>query len=86
MPSIKVRVLEANMGDIVGTIKGEVEVDGRVYSFTGTAFGRYGGQNIHVKLSSAARASLRRRGYNFEEIEVAVQEAIVRGSFSQLST
>ncbi|MEM0097202.1 MAG: hypothetical protein QXY52_03595 [Conexivisphaerales archaeon] len=81
MPDIKIKVISANMGDIVGTLKGEVIIDGRNYKFVGTAFGRYGGHNISVKLSPQARVWLKTRGYNVEDIESAMQETIVIGNF-----
>ena len=82
MPEIKVSVESASMGDIVGTIKGTVTVDGRKYKFVGTVFGRYGGQNVSVRLSPQARRQLKIKGYDVEEIEIAIQEKIVRGNFS----
>ncbi|MDG6927685.1 MAG: hypothetical protein JRN10_07420 [Nitrososphaerota archaeon] len=82
MPDIKVKVISASMGDIVGTLRGEVTIDGRKYKFTGTAFGRYGGHNVSVKLSPQARKQLKTRGYNVEDIEIAMQETIVTGNFA----
>ncbi|MGC8661885.1 MAG: hypothetical protein ACP5TZ_05230 [Nitrososphaeria archaeon] len=82
MPDLKVKVVSASMGDIVGTLRGEVSVDGRKYKFVGTAFGRYGGHNVSVKLSPQARKQLEMMGYNVEDIEIAVQETIVTGNFA----
>ncbi len=81
MPDIRVEVLSASMGDIVGTLNGLVTVDGKKYKFVGTAFGRYGGHNVSVRLSPQARKSLKNRGYDADEIEMAVQETIVTGNF-----
>jgi hypothetical protein len=82
---MEVKILSANMGDVVGKVKGSVKIDGRVYKFVGTAFGRFGGHNISVKLSPQARKWLKKRGYLIDDIEIAIQENIVSGNFIQSS-
>ncbi len=76
MPDIRVKIISASMGDVVGKVNGLARIDGRAYKFVGTAFGRYGGHNISVKLSPQARKWLKIRGYLVDDIEILIQETM----------
>jgi len=57
---MEVKILSANMGNVVGKVKGLAKIDGNVYKFVGTTFGRFGGHNVSVKPLPQARRWLKK--------------------------
>ena len=63
-------------------ITGKFEIDNNSFRFSAIAFGRIGGQNIGAKLSKSTEASLKKLGYDVDEVIMALQKNLLQGDLS----
>ena len=63
-------------------ITGKFEIDNNSFRFSAIAFGRIGGQNIGAKLSKATENSLKKLGYDVDEVIMALQKNLLQGDLS----
>ena len=63
-------------------ITGKFELDENSFRFSAIAFGRIGGQNIGAKLSNATQNSLKKLGYDVDEVIMELQKNLLQGNLS----
>ena len=63
-------------------ITGKFEIENNSFRFSAIAFGRIGGQNIGAKLSKATENSLKKLGYDVDEVIMALQKNLLQGDLS----
>ena len=63
-------------------INGTFEIDNNSFEFTAIAFGRIGGQNIGVKLSTETENKLKSLEYNVDEVIDNLQKKLISGNLS----
>ncbi len=68
-------------GEVANLMKGFIKTAGEKIRFTGVAYGRFGGQNVYPKFSSAARKKLVQLLGDAEEVEEDLQRRLVSGDF-----
>ncbi len=69
------------MGAVAGFLKGYVAVEGIKAYFKAVAFGRFGGQNVNINFTRRAKAELKAKGFDPEELALHAQHLIVQGEF-----
>jgi len=63
-------------------IYGTFEIDADSFEFLAIAFGRFGGQNIGVKLSEETENKLKSLEYNVEKVIDELQKKLISGDLS----
>ena len=63
-------------------INGIFEIDDNSFEFMAIAFGRIGGQNIGVKLSTETENKLKSLEYNVDEVIDNLQKKLISGNLS----
>ena len=63
-------------------INGTFDIDNNSFEFTAIAFGRIGGQNIGVKLSTETENKLKSLEYNVDEVIDNLQKKLISGNLS----
>ena len=63
-------------------ITGNFELDNNTFRFSAIAFGRIGGQNVGAKLSNATKKSLKKLGYDTEEVILSLQKKLLQGDLT----
>ena len=63
-------------------INGTFEIDDNSFEFTAIAFGRIGGQNIGVKLSTETENKLKSLEYNVDEVIDNLKKKLISGNLS----
>ena len=63
-------------------INGTFEIHDNSFEFTAIAFGRIGGQNIGVKLSTETENKLKFLEYNVDEVIDNLQKKLISGNLS----
>jgi len=79
--SYKLIVDYVSGGEIANLLKGYILAGGRKIRFSGVAYGRFGGQNVSPKLSSAAARLVEEVFGNLESFEEDLQMRLVNGDF-----
>ena len=79
---IKVYVSNVDGTQMAAKINGTFEIDDNSFEFTAIAFGRIGGQNIGVKLSTETENKLKSLEYNVDEVIDNLQKKLVSGNLS----
>ena len=63
-------------------ITGTFTIDNNTFKFSAIAFGRIGGHNIGAKISTATQKSLKKLGYDFNEVIDILQKNLVSGNIT----
>ena len=79
--------LTVNIQDITGTqmaakIVGIFIIDDHSFPFTGSAFGRIGGQNIGVKLTEDVEKNIQDLGYDLDIVIDTLQKNLIQGDLT----
>lgn len=75
----EVHVTGVTEGDVTSYLTGYFLFHGERFSFTGIAYGRFGGQNVHPVLSNRVKKRLQRLGVTLDEFEEALQQKLLQG-------
>ena len=81
LPTYRIAVTYVSEGEVANLIRGFIEVKGARISFTGVAYGRFGGQNFSPQLSPSARRKLKTLVGDVAKFEEDLQLRLVRGEF-----
>ena len=79
---IKVNISNVQGSQMAAKIIGKFEIENNLFKFTAIAFGRIGGQNIGVKISKTTEKSLKKLGYDVEEVIMTLQKNLLQGNLS----
>ena len=80
--NIKIHVSNVDGTQMAAKINGTFEIDNNSFEFTAIAFGRIGGQNIGVKLSTETENKLKSLEYNVDEVIDNLQKKLISGNLS----
>ena len=81
LPEYKIVVDDVTGGEIANIIRGYIAVNGEKIRFKGIAYGRYGGQNVALRLSPASKKRVKAVFGDVSRFEQDLQEKLVRGDF-----
>lgn len=79
---IKVNISNIQGSQMAAKINGKFEIENKLFKFTAIAFGRIGGQNVGVKISKTTEKSLKKLGYDVEEVIMTLQKNLLQGNLS----
>lgn len=77
--NIEVHVTRVTEGDVTSYLTGHFLFRGERFSFTGIAYGRFGGQNVRPILSRRVRKRLQQLGVPLDEFEEILQQKLMQG-------
>lgn len=63
-------------------ITGTFTIENNTFKFSAIAFGRIGGHNIGAKISNATQKSLKKLGYDYNEVIDTLQKNLVSGNIT----
>jgi len=81
LPEYQVVISYVSEGEVANLIRGFIELKGERISFTGVAYGRFGGQNFSPQLSPSAKRKVRTLVGDVAKFEEDLQLRLVRGEF-----
>ena len=81
LPDYAITVNYVSEGEVANLIRGYIELKGEKISFSGVAYGRFGGQNFSAQFSDVAKKRLEALTGDFPRFEEDVQQRLVRGEF-----
>ena len=79
---IKVKISNIDGSQMAAKISGKFELENNLFKFTAIAFGRIGGQNIGVKISKTTAKSLKKLGYDVDEVINTLQKNLLQGNLT----
>lgn len=79
---IKVNISNIDGSQMAAKITGKFEIESNLFKFTAIAFGRIGGQNVGVKISKTTEKSLKKLGYDVDEVINTLQKNLLQGNLS----
>lgn len=79
---IKVKISNIDGSQMAAKISGKFEIENNLFKFTAIAFGRIGGQNIGVKISKTTVKSLKKLGYDVDEVINTLQKNLLQGNLT----
>lgn len=79
---IKVKISNIDGSQMAAKISGKFEIENNLFKFTAIAFGRIGGQNIGVKISKTTAKSLKKLGYDVDEVINTLQKNLLQGNLT----
>ena len=79
---IKVKISNIDGSQMAAKISGKFEIENNLFKFTAIAFGRIGGQNIGVKISKTTVKSLKKLGYDVDEVIDTLQKNLLQGNLT----
>ena len=79
---IKVKISNIDGSQMAAKISGKFEIENNLFKFTAIAFGRIGGQNIGVKISKTTAKSLKKLGYDVDEVIDTLQKNLLQGNLT----
>lgn len=63
-------------------ITGKFTIDEHPFRFSAIAFGRIGGHNVGAKISKATEKSLKKLGYDVDEVISEIHKCLLQGDLS----
>lgn len=75
----EVHVTSITEGDVTNYITGYFVFREKRFPFTGIAYGRFGGQNVHPVLTQRVKNRLVRLGVSVDGFEEALQQKLLQG-------
>jgi len=81
LPDYKIVINYVSEGEVANLVRGFVELKGTKISFTGVAYGRFGGQNFSPQLSPSAKRKIKELTGDASKFEEDLQLRLVRGEF-----
>lgn len=81
LPDYQIVIDYVSEGEVANLVRGFIELKGAKISFTGVAYGRFGGQNFSPQLSSSAKRKIRQLVGDVGRFEEDLQLRLVRGEF-----
>lgn len=79
---IKVKISNIDGSQMAAKISGKFEIENNLFKFTAIAFGRIGGQNVGVKISKTTAKSLKKLGYDVDEVINTLQKNLLQGNLT----
>ena len=79
---LSVHVNNVHGSQIAAKITGVFTLDGKNFRFNAIAFGRIGGHNIGAKISKTTENTLKKLGYNADEVIDLLQQKLVHGDIT----
>ena len=81
LPDYRIVINYVSEGEVANLVRGFIELKGKRVSFTGVAYGRFGGQNFSPLLSPSAKKKLGDLVPDVSKFEEDLQLRLVRGEF-----
>ena len=82
MLNLKVHINNIRGTQMAAKITGKFLIDEHEFRFSAIAFGRIGGQNIGAKISKTTENSLKKLGYDVDDVINSLQKNLLQGDIT----
>lgn len=80
--NLKVHVNKVHGSQMAAKINGQFSIDDNSFKFHAIAFGRIGGHNIGAKISKSTEKSLKKLGYDVDEVISELHKKLLQGDMT----